>query len=255
MFPELLLIATGILLTIVLGASVLIGARINRLSESLPSDLDARLTDVESSLGRVESVVSRSEAAIRQQAGRERDAENALRRDVTSALKLLAQGLGALADDLADLRRVVDTRLSDMHNEAKTSQARTEEFVGRFRAVANELMLIVQHTANTQEDRIEDHSRLIASLAQGIEAKQTALREAVESRLEALRTETSAKLEHIRVTVDGEIHTARDLRVSDSMRRIGECLDLLQREIAEMQRVSTVGAAPKIFPREFDGRR
>jgi hypothetical protein len=81
--PELLLIA--ILLTVVLGASVLIGAHINRLNDSLPSDLDDRLADVESSLGRVESVVFRSETAIRQQAGRERDTENALRGNEHSA--------------------------------------------------------------------------------------------------------------------------------------------------------------------------
>jgi DNA recombination protein RmuC len=112
------------------------------------------------------------------------------------------------------------------------------------RALGEGLVQILQRGGEAQRERLDIHARLIEALAKAIEAQHVALRHAVETRLDALRAENAQRLEDMRQAIDGELQTARDVRLFDSVKRVSESLDQVHKAVGEMQSIAAGVGGP-----------
>jgi DNA recombination protein RmuC len=120
------------------------------------------------------------------------------------------------------LRRALESKLAELRNQATTAASSfVEEIAGRIRTVADGLTQSVQQISEAQRERLDGFSR------------------SIEGRLDAIQTEGSEKLEQIRLAIDGELRSARDLRIRDSVKRVSDSLDQLQKALGEMQSIAT----------------
>jgi DNA recombination protein RmuC len=285
MLPELLLVMVGALLVLVPGAAVVLAVRSDRLGGALRAELDAKLRDVDAGLARIEAEAGRTAAALREEAGRaraeERDALQALRSAVgdlanaqaerhASAVAALSNLKADAADDVRKLRdelRAALTQLGDAL-EAQLATSRSEAAAGT-RALADDmgtsvkiaadaltqsLQLAIQQLTEAQRERFDAQGRLIEALSQGIESQHAALRQAVEARLDALQAEGSEKLADMQRAIDGELQSARDARLFDSVKRVSESLDQVHKAVGEMQSIAS-GTTLRAIPHSFDSSR
>ena len=285
MLPELLLVMVGALLVLVPGAAVVLAVRSDRLGGALRAELDAKLRDVDAGLGRIEAEASRTAVALREDAGRaraeEREALHALRASVGDLATAQAERHASVAaavsnlkadaaDDVRKLRDELRAALAQAGDalEAQLATSRGEAAAG-MRALADDmgtrvtiaadaltqsLQLAIQQLTEAQRDRFEAQGRLIAALSQGIEAQHAALRQAVEARLDTIQAEGSEKLADMQRAIDGELQSARDARLFDSVKRVSESLDQVHKAVGEMQGIAS-GATLRALPRAFDSSR
>ena len=76
----------------------------------------------------------------------------------------------------------------------------------------------------------------------------------VEARLDAIQNEGAEKLAEMQRAIDGELQSARDARLFDSVKRVSESLDQVHKAVGEMQSLAS-GATLRALPRAFDSSR
>lgn len=86
-----------------------------------------------------------------------------------------------------------------------------------------------------QNQRLEDLTRGLGSLAESQAKAQESLRATVESRLDAIRSESATKLEDMRRTVDEKLQSTLEKRLGESFRIVSEQLDRVYQGLGEMQ--------------------
>jgi DNA recombination protein RmuC len=153
------------------------------------------------------------------------------------------------------LRRAVDSAVGELRTDATTNaRALAADVSERFRMLADGLANAVQRAAEVQRERLDGFARTIAESSQAVEARQEALHRAIEARLDALESESAKKLDHLRLAVEGEVQSARDMRLFDSIKHASEALDLAHKAVGEMQSIAA-GANLRILPRSLESPR
>jgi len=194
--------------------------RSDRLGEPCAAELDAKLRDVDAGLIRIEAEAGRTAAALREESGRARAEE----RDALQALRSIVGDLASAQGGAARLRPCTPT-------------PRLAEDMGGRRSKSWPMGFAqsIQQVTEAQRERFEAQARLIAALSQSIEAQNAALRQAVEARLDAIQGESGEKLAEMQRAIDGEVQSARDARLFDSVKRVSESLDQVHKAVGEMQ--------------------
>jgi DNA recombination protein RmuC len=292
MASDLLPVLIGILLVLVPAAAIVMALRIDRVGAQLRADIDARLTAVDARVGKLEAELGRGAATLREEAGASRaeaqEALRTLRQDLAAAAtgaESLRDAIGGLAaaqaqrhaaleamsrqatseaaGDAGVLRErleaavgTIESRLGAARAEAATAvRALGEELANRLKLVADGAAQAVQQASDLQRERLEAQAQLIAVLTQGIEAQHTALRHALEARLDAIKAEGTEKLEEMQRAIDGELQTARDARLFDSVKRVSDSLDQVHKAVGEMQSIASGVDNLRALPRAFDSSR
>jgi DNA recombination protein RmuC len=107
---------------------------------------------------------------------------------------------------------------------------------------------VLQQLGSHQKERLEQVMKEVGALTQTLSESQQGMRQTLESRLDAMRTENTGKLDEIRKTVDEQLQTALEKRLTESFKRVSDQLENVHKGLGEMQTLATgVGDLKKVL--------
>lgn len=227
-----------------------------------------RLASFEALLGQVKSNAASDNLHLREEV-RSTLAQfgDAVTRAITQLSSIQRERLDALMGEMGrlasgseqrqeTLRRAIEAMLGESRADATTNaRSLAEDVSGRLKLLADGMTQSIQHISEAQRERLDGLSRSIAALSQSVDSKQEALRQAVDNRLASIQTEHSDQLAQVRLAIDGELQSARDLRLFDSVKRVSESLDQVHKAVGEMQSIAAGTGNLRALPRSFDSPR
>jgi DNA recombination protein RmuC len=218
----------------------------------------------------LERGIERTERAVRDETERMR-AEGeargrALREEVAATLQRVGDDIRATAKQLAEMQaerldgmsgqikaliETSDHRQETLRNSVQLqftdfradllhgTTALREEIAASLRLFGEQFLAGIARLGEAQRERLDAVVAQLAALTDATERKQEALRLAVEQRLDLLRTENTAKLEQVRQTVDEQLQSALEKRLTESFARVSQNLEAVHKGLGEMQTLAT----------------
>lgn len=134
------------------------------------------------------------------------------------------------------LSTILETKLKELSdNNARAAGAMREEIATTFQHLGTVTKDSLTAMSSQQRERLDAVIASLNALSERHEKAQEALRLAVEGRLDAVRAENTAKLEEIRKTVDEQLQTTLNERITSSFKMVHDQLEQVHRGIGEMQ--------------------
>ena len=151
----------------------------------------------------------------------------------------LAESVSASDTRHASLVATLDGKLADLITTSlKLSGDMREQVSTKFSELGTTTVETLNLIAQQQKERLGVMVSSIDQLSERHEAAQVALRQAVEGRLDAIRTENTAKLDEIRKTVDDQLQTTLNERITNSFKMVHDQLEQVYRGLGEMQKLA-----------------
>lgn len=94
------------------------------------------------------------------------------------------------------------------------------------------------YPASTAADR-QEIQQTLKNTTDSLNRQFTDLQSLIQKQLEILKTSSDQKLEHIRRTVDDQLHTALEKRLTENFKRVSQQLESVHKSVGEMQSLAT----------------
>lgn len=152
---------------------------------------------------------------------------------------------------IVELKKIVESRLTDLtkssaekleslKSESSKSNLQTRtELQENLKSLNDTVINTISQMSNIQKKELEIYREQLSKLSESTDKKMTGLSTTVEKGLKEIQSDNSQKLEKIRTTVDEQLQTTLQKRLSDSFRLVSERLEQVHKGLGEMQSLAT----------------
>src|SRR5262249_31258139 len=134
------------------------------------------------------------------------------------------------------LRKVIEDKLDDsIRKQNLAAHDLREEMNSSFEQLGNRVSNTLTQNSTQQKERLEDTMTVITTLTDKHEKAQESLKQAVEGKLDSIRQESWEKLDEMRRTVDEQLQTTLEKRLTESFSTIAQHLNQLYEGLGEMK--------------------
>lgn len=213
-------------------------------------------------------LLSKLEPAIREEASRTRDENQASfksnREELNNSFKFLGDTLSNTVKDLSEVQKSQfeifsnqllnlvksfdeKTKLLQEQLEKSSKDSRTEQ-ASSLKSFEDSFSQNVKDFNELQKQKFDDLITRQNQVKKDTEEKLKEIRETVENKLKTLSEDNSKKLEEMRKTVDEKLHETVEKRFNESFKMISDRLEQVHKGLGEMQSLATgVGDLKKVL--------